>query len=57
MEKDNQFEVSIKDCCQYNETDQIGFFNCPNCEKQQYFPYGEVGDIYECDCNAIITFE
>jgi len=57
MKKDNEFTISIiKDCCQYSETDTIGYFNCPNCEEQQYCN-GEIGDEFTCDCNAKITFE
>ncbi len=57
MEKDNEFTISISsDCATYCETDIIGYFNCPNCDKQQYYN-GEAGDVYICNCNARITFE
>jgi hypothetical protein len=53
--------VCLAEIAPYNEYDHAlngGYFNCPDCDKQQYIEKAEVGDKDECsECNKQYVFE
>lgn len=52
--------VYLSDIAHYNEYDWAcngGYYNCPNCNEQQYTSSAESGEQVECDCGKKYVFE